>query len=284
MIMTPKILLSLLFSTALAASRKKFLGANWKCSLEDTTEVDRLVDHLNHMWKSLNASEAASIELCVHPPYIFLDRVRQRLHRSISVGSQNVLEAVVVASKSSSSTTTGTCTPHMLRAIGCEYVLLGHSDRRNQLGETNEMIADKVRESLECGMNVILTIGETKFQRNTGRALSILRKQLEMAAKSVPINAWHRIVVAYEPVWAIGAGGKPCSPQETLRILTTLRTWIQRNVNEEAASACRFTYTGSVNEKNADIYARLVDGFVVGRAGLDTIKLKSIIKTLANSH
>ena len=95
--MTPRIrtiLLSLLlFGTATAASRKKFLGANWKCSLEDTKAVDRLVDHLNRMWKSLTATEAASIELCVHPPYIFLDRVRQRLDRSISVGSQNVLEA-----------------------------------------------------------------------------------------------------------------------------------------------------------------------------------------------
>ena len=103
------------------------------------------------------------------------------------------------------------------------------------------------------------------------------------AATSIPPNAWDRIIIAYEPVWAIGAGANPCPPAEAQRILQAIRQWIATQVSPQAAQACRLVYIGSINEVNAVEYASLpdVDGFVVGRAGLDAAKLQSIWKTLA---
>lgn len=261
-------------------NQKKFLGANWKCSLETTEEVDELVGDLNRMWGSLSPGEKSAVELCVNPPSVFLDRVRSRLTKDIYVGSQNVFDA-----RGPNQGNTGTTTAKMLRAVGSDWVLLGHSDRRNNLGETDELISDKVRKALEAGMGVILTIGELPTQRRWGLALATLRKQLGVAAKAIKADEWHRIVVAYEPVWAVGEGATPCSPQEAQRINAALRAFITKNVSADAAAACHLTYTGSVNEENAASYAELedVDGFVVGRAGLDMTKLRSIIRTLARN-
>jgi triosephosphate isomerase len=171
----------------------------------------------------------------------------------------------------------------MLRAVGCDWVLLGHSDRRNSLGETDELISDKVSKALEAGMGVTLTIGELLNQRREGLADATLQKQLGAAMDAIKPDDWHRIVVAYEPVWAVGEGASPCSPIEAQRINAELRKFITERVSADAAAACRLTYTGSVNDKNAMAYASLedVDGFVVGRAGLDMAKLRSIIQTLA---
>jgi triosephosphate isomerase len=267
---------------AAPSGQKKFLGANWKCSLETIKDVDELVEGLNRMWSSLSKQEKSAVELCVNPPFVFVDRVRSRLSQDIRVGSQNVFDA-----RGPNLKNTGTTTTAQLRAVGCDWVLLGHSDRRNCLGETDQLIADKVRMALEAGMGVTLTIGELLTQRRWGRALATLRKQLGAASKSIKPDEWHRIVVAYEPVWAVGEGATPCSPEEAQRVNAALRAFIRKRVGADAAAACRLTYTGSVNEENAAAYASLpdVDGFVVGRAGLDTTKLKSIIGTLAcNSH
>jgi triosephosphate isomerase len=257
---------------------KKFLGANWKCSLETTQEVDKLCDDLNQMWGSLSRVETDKVELCVNPPFVFLDRVRSRLTKEISVGSQNAFDA-----RGPNAGNTGTTTTKMLRAVGCDWVLLGHSDRRNNLGETDELISDKVNKALEAGMGVTLTIGELLNQRREGLADATLQKQLGAAMDAIKPDDWHRIVVAYEPVWAVGEGASPCSPIEAQRINAELRKFITKRVSADAAAACRLTYTGSVNDENAMAYASLedVDGFVVGRAGLDMTKLRSIIQTLA---
>lgn len=267
-------------SRAAASPRKVFLGANWKCERETVSAVDELVDDLNRMWHSLSKTEAEAVELCVNPPFPFLDRVRSRLHKNICVGSQNALDA-----RGPDRRNTGATTMLMLRSVGCQWVLLGHSDRRNNLGETDELIAEKARVALEAGLGVTLTIGELKSQRDSGLALETLRKQLGVVAEAVPNDAWGNIVVAYEPVWAVGEGATPCSPEEAQRVSAELRRWIRENVSADAAEACRLTYTGSVNENNAAEYAVMtdIDGFVVGRAGLDTVKLKSIIHTLASA-
>ena len=265
-----------------ALKKKIFLGANWKCKVGngDADEVNELCDNLNKMWSSLTRTEKTLIELCVNPPYVYIDRVRSKLHADIAVGSQNVYDATAPNGGN-----TGAVTPNMLSAVGSEWVLLGHSDRRNNLGETDKLISEKVKESLAAGQGVILTIGELPNQRRFGFALATLRKQLSAAMKGIKPDEWDRVVVAYEPVWAVGEGATPCSPEEAQRINFELRKFITKRVSAEAAAACRLTYTGSVNEKNAKDYASLpdVDGFVVGRAGLDATKLRSIISTLVES-
>lgn len=268
--------------TASAVSSKLFLAANWKCSLESINDVDTQCKDLNAMWSSLNKTDKEAIELCINPPFVYIDRVRRQLNKEIQVGSQNALDARGPDQKN-----TGATTMSMLRSVGTNWILLGHSDRRNNLGETNHLIATKVRAALEEGMGVTLTIGELKWQRRMGLALRTLRRQLGIAIENVPSHdCWDKIVIAYEPVWAVGEGSIPCSPAEAQRISAALRKCVHDKISPEAARACRFTYTGSVNEGNAVDYASLpdVDGFVVGRAGLDSIKLKSIIQTLASSR
>ena len=260
--------------------KQLFLGCNWKCAVETTHEVDELCDGLNRMWGSLSEAEKRKVELCVNPPYVYLDRVRRRLTGEISLGSQNVFDA-----RGPNIGNTGTTTATMLKSLGCASVLLGHSDRRNNLFETDKLISDKVKKALSAGLGVTLTIGELPHQRRLGLALLTLRKQLQAAIKGIKPDEWVRIVIAYEPVWAVGEGATPCSPEEAQRIGSYLRRLIAESVSADAAAACRLTYTGSVNEMNAAEYASLedVEGFVVGRAGLDMIKLRSIIRTLANS-
>lgn len=261
---------------ALGRKCKLFVGANWKCSLESFDVVDKLIKDMNSHWMK-HGEQLADIEMCVFPPYVFLDRIRQQLHPEIRVGSQNAWDAAPGFNS------TGVVSASMLHAVGCRWVLLGHSDRRNTLGESDALICDKVDKCLSAGLSVNLTIGEKLEAREAGNAISTLIGQLSAAVANVPQNAWSRMAVAYEPVWAIGEGATPCSPEETQRVLSSLRAWIRERAGDEAAHACRLLYTGSVNEKNADQYSCLpdVDGFVVGRAGLDISKLGAICSQLS---
>ena len=265
--------------------KRKFIGANWKCNLETAPEVDHFVSDMNRQYNLLSKQERQNVELCVLVPYVFIDRVRQKLNPQLLVGSQNVYEAApIVAHQATQYKNTGTVTTNMLQTVGCDWVLLGHSDRRNNLHEKDQWIGEKVRLVLDSDkMGVVLTIGELLSQRQWGQTLATLKHQLKVATQYVQLHEWHRIVIAYEPVWAIGDGAEPCSPEEAQHILSSLRSCIREWYGIDAATACRFTYTGSVDDKNCLSYSSLpdVDGFVVGRAGLDTSKLKTIIRSLS---
>ena len=265
--------------------KRKFIGANWKCNIETVHDVDHLVSDINKKYNLLSKVDQQNVELCVLVPYVFIDRVRQKLNHKVLVGSQNVYEAApILANQAPQYKNTGTVTTSMLEAVGCDWVLLGHSDRRNNLHEKDEWIGEKVRMVLDSNkMGVVLTIGELLSQRQWGQTLSTLKNQLKIATQHVRLHEWHRIVIAYEPVWAIGDGAQPCSPEEAQNILSTLRSYISKWYGIDAASACRFTYTGSVDDQNCLYYSSLpdVDGFVVGRAGLDAHKLNTIIRSLS---
>ena len=254
-----------------------FLGANWKCSLEDAASVDALVDDLNAMRRADDGADGgAQLELCVNPPHVFLDRVRARLDARVRVGAQHA----------DARANTGATTAAMLKAVGVDWVLLGHSDRRNVLGEGDALIAAAAAECLAAGLGINLTLGETAAQRAAGDALPTLRRQLAAAAAAVPsARDWARVVLAYEPVWAIGPGATPCEAPEAQRVCGALRQWVREHAGDAAAASCRVAYTGSVSEENARGYAALadVDGFVVGRAGLDASKLGAIARALVET-
>lgn len=258
-----------------------FIGCNWKGTCETLREVDDLVRGLNLMWRSLDSKTKSTVEICVYPPYVYMDRVRSELHNDFGVGSQNVLEALR-GNGNIDAKNTGTVTPNMLQSVHCDWILLGHSDRRNNLNESDNLIAEKMATIFTTTkMGVTLTIGEKKLQHQLGRTWATLQQQLRVACHSIPIDAcWDRLVIAYEPVWAVGEGATPCSPVEAHLVLNQIRHWIREEFGEHAADACRIVYTGSVTPENAATYAGGVDGFVVGRAGMDPVKLKQILQAL----
>jgi triosephosphate isomerase len=159
-----------------SSSAKIFLAANWKCSIESIQDVDAQCEDLNAMWSSLDEVEKNVIELCINPPFVYIDRVRRQLNTDIQVGSQNALDARAGRIDEIDEKNTGATTMSMLRSVGTKYVLLGHSDRRNNLGETNQLIATKVRAALEEGMGVTLTIGELKWQKKNGTCITNIKK------------------------------------------------------------------------------------------------------------
>ena len=162
---------------------------------------------------------------------------------------------------------TGEVSAEMLKDFGIKWTIIGHSERRTYFHESDEVVAKKVTLALEQELSVILCIGERLEEREAEQTNEVIAKQLAGAKDS--ISDWKKIVVAYEPVWAIGTG-KVATPEQAQEAHAFIRDWIKTNVSEEVANATRLIYGGSVNEKNCTslIEQADVDGFLVGGASI----------------
>jgi len=168
----------------------------------------------------------------------------------------------------------------VLADMGIKWVILGHSERRSLYGESSEIVAKKTKYALEKGLNVILCIGEKLDEREAGTTNTVLKGQLDPCKDSV--KDWNKVVIAYEPVWAIGTG-KVATPEQAQDSHAYVRSWLRDNVSEDVSKATRIIYGGSVTEANCGdlINQNDVDGFLVGGASLkaafsDIIKSCSI--------
>lgn len=162
---------------------------------------------------------------------------------------------------------TGEVSPAMLKDNGIEWVILGHSERRNVFGENDQLIAEKVGHALNEGLSVIACIGEKIEEREAGKTLDVVYAQME--AIKPQVSDWSRVVVAYEPVWAIGTG-KVATPAQAQEVHAALRKWLTENVSGDVANATRIIYGGSVTGSNCAELAKEgdIDGFLVGGASL----------------
>lgn len=162
---------------------------------------------------------------------------------------------------------TGELSPAMLKDVGATWVILGHSERRQIFGETDELIAQKVVHALEAGLKVIACIGETLQEREAGQTEAVVFRQTKALADA--IKDWSNVVLAYEPVWAIGTG-KTATPQQAQEVHAALRKWLTDNVSADVSAALRIQYGGSVTAGNAKELASQadIDGFLVGGASL----------------
>lgn len=194
---------------------------------------------------------------------------------NVQVASQNV-------SLYDTGAYTGEVAAKQLADFGIDWTLVGHSERRSLFGEDNATVGTKVANSIEAGINVILCIGESLEQRESNSTNDVLKEQLDACKES--IKDWSKIVVAYEPVWAIGTG-KVATPEQAQETHTYIRQWITENVSEEVAAATRIIYGGSVNEKNCGdlINQSEIDGFLVGGASLK-LAYKTIVSTASEHH
>ncbi|CAF0838382.1 unnamed protein product [Brachionus calyciflorus] len=236
------------------SQRKFFVGGNWKMN-NLKKDNEKLIELMNNA--SINYDKA---EVLVAPPALYIDFVRQRLNPNVHVAAQNCY-------KLEKGAFTGDISPAMIKDCGADYVILGHSERRNVFGESDELIGQKVKHALDAGLNVLPCIGEKLEEREAGKTEEVVFRQMKHIADN--ISDWSRVVIAYEPVWAIGTG-KTATPQQAQEVHAQLRQWLATNVNQQVADSTRILYGGSVTGATAKELASQpdIDGFLVGGASL----------------
>ena len=247
--------------------RKLFIAGNWKMHT-DEAETESIITQLISQ-----VSEIKTIDIAVCPPYVYLPlAVRLTGGSGIQVGAQNCyLE--------SKGAFTGEISPVMLKDIGCDFVIIGHSERRHIFGETDGMIHLKVRKALESDLRVILCIGELLEEREAGKTESVVETQLEGGLQALTSEDLARITIAYEPVWAIGTG-KTATPEQAQEVHAYIRNWLQDRYGLEVSQNCRIQYGGSVKPENANELLNRpdIDGALVGGASLKADSFAGIIK------
>jgi triosephosphate isomerase len=223
----------------------------------------------------LNAAKLEDdVDVVVAPPFIYLDKVLSTLTKRIEVAAQNSWTGKGGAF-------TGEISAEQLKDFGVNWVILGHSERRHILGETDETIGKKAGYALSKELKVIACVGELLEEREAGKTNEVVFRQLKAYADSV--SSWTDIVIAYEPVWAIGTG-KVASPAQAQEVHAHIRKWLADNVSPEASSSVRIIYGGSVNAANSADLAKKedIDGFLVGGAALKGPDFATIINSVTS--
>lgn len=235
--------------------RTALVAGNWKMN-GSTGFVNELMSQLAAEFKDSNA------ELLVCPPAVYLSQAKSIAgNTAIAVGAQNV-------SEHESGAYTGEISLPMLNDLGCEYVILGHSERRSLYGETDQVVADKFIATVAAGIKPILCVGETLEEREQERTLEVVSRQIKAVVDAAGIEKFSDAVIAYEPVWAIGTG-KTATPEQAQEVHAAIRAMVAE-ASPETAAAIRILYGGSVNAANAaELFANEdVDGGLVGGASL----------------
>lgn len=251
----------------MAGSGKFFVGGNWKCNGTKDT-ISKLVSDLN------SAKLEADVDVVVAPPFVYIDQVKNTLTDRIEISAQNSWVGKGGAF-------TGEISVEQLKDIGCKWVILGHSERRHVIGEVDQFIGKKAAYALTEGLGVIACIGEKLEEREAGKTFDVCFQQLKAFADAVP--SWENVVIAYEPVWAIGTG-KVASPAQAQEVHAAVRDWLKKNISAEVASKTRIIYGGSVNGGNSAELAKQedIDGFLVGGASLKGPEFATIINSVTS--
>ncbi len=255
------------------ATRRPYVGGNWKMNLH-AAEAQPLSESLvGQLDKS--AGQAVDVVICPAAPY--LDQVgRIVVGGSVLLGAQNFYHEANGAF-------TGEISLSMLQDVGVKVVLAGHSERRHVIGEPDTLINEKVLASLEAGMEVILCIGETLEQRESGKTNAINWGQAAYGLAGVSAEQMSMVTIAYEPVWAIGTG-KNAKPQDAQDAHAAIRAFVRFGLfNDAVADAIRIQYGGSVKPANAaELIAQPdIDGFLVGGASLKADDFVAIVEQAA---
>jgi triosephosphate isomerase len=218
------------------------------------------------------------VEVVLCPPFTALSAVGEIVAgSSLELGAQNCHPEL-------SGPHTGEIAPPMLAELGCRFVILGHSERRREMGETDELINRKVRSVLSQGLTPILCVGETAEERRQGLTFTTVEGQLRAGLAEVAADAIGSVVLAYEPVWAIGTGAN-ATPGQAGEVHGYLRGLLSELASKDAASAIRIVYGGSVKPENAEALAAEpeIDGALVGGASLNAQAFVTIVKNTARA-
>jgi len=244
--------------------RKKILGGNWKSNPGSVQAVKELCSTFSYAWHELHSVGATNVECVVFPTSLHGPFVQAGLAKcGIEVGVQNI-------SKTGCGAFTGEVTADMAAEVGYGWTLIGHSERRARYGETDADTAEKVGKALAAGLRVILCIGESLEERERGVTDEVNRRQLSACIPM--IRDWDRVVIAYEPVWAIGTG-KVATPAQAQEAHAAIRAFLAEACGPAVAQRVRIQYGGSASPDNCAELIALpdVDGFLVGGASLKPV-------------
>src|SRR5215471_17398804 len=249
--------------------RKKIVAANWKMNMTQA-ESARFVQSL-----LVDLGDIVDVEVVIVPPYTAIAKVMEALGASqgIKVGAQNM-------HWESNGAFTGEISAALLRDLLVRYVVLGHSERRQYFGETDEIVNRKVRAAHEATLRPIVCVGETLEQRDKGNVEKILSLQLRGSLKDLTEKELQETVVAYEPVWAIGTG-RNATPAQAQEAHVFIRRTLREMSDETTAERIRIQYGGSVKPENAGslMIQPDIDGALVGGASLDPRTFGQIVKS-----
>jgi triosephosphate isomerase len=248
-------------------SRRLFIAGNWKMNLDRagaTALAASLVRQIGNV---------AAIDLAAAPPFVYLSAVGEALRGSrIALAAQNMFYE-------DNGAFTGEVSGTMLKDVGCSHVILGHSERRHVIGETDEVVNRKVVKALGDGLKVILCVGELLAQREADKTTDVVTTQVRVGLEGVPAGAMSDVTIAYEPVWAIGTG-KTATPQQAQEVHAMIRGLLGGMYGPGVAAATVIQYGGSVKPSNA---AELlgqgdIDGALVGGAALKAADFVGIVQ------
>lgn len=246
--------------------RRKFIAGNWKMNAT-RAEAVALASAV-----AAKIGKTCLVDVAVCPPSVYLDAVGQAIKGSaVALGAQNCYCEAKGAF-------TGEISPPMLRDIGCTYVILGHSERRQIFKESNEDVNRRLVAVLGAGLVPIVCVGETLNQRQEGNTAAVVREQLEGSLAGLTAEDMPKIVVAYEPIWAIGTG-VVATPEQAEQVHADLRRLLETRYNSQIAAALRIQYGGSVTAQNAATLLAQpnIDGALVGGASLVADGFLSIV-------
>jgi triosephosphate isomerase (TIM) len=248
--------------------RKKILAANWKMNLTHIEAESYMHTFLGEI------GEVDDVEIVMIPPFTSIPVLAQISEKApfIRIGAQNMYWE-------RSGAYTGEISATMLRVLFVKYVVIGHSERRMLFGETDETVNRKVHSALEAGLRPIVCVGESTTQRDNDEVETVLRRQLELGLKNLSVKDAVEIVIAYEPVWAIGTG-RTATPAQAEEAHRFIRSVLSKMFGTGAAERVRIQYGGSVKPDNAQELLRRsdIDGALIGGASLDPHSFAKIIR------
>jgi len=247
--------------------RKPIMAGNWKMYKTVKESVD-FVKQLDEKFKGIQDREIVVCPVSLSIPGV-VDALR---FSNIQVGSQD-------AHWENEGAYTGNVSPSMFKDIGIKYVILGHSEKRQYDAETDQRINRKLKNVLKNGLRAIVCVGETLAEREGGRTEKVIETQLTGCFEGIGLGDLTEIVIAYEPVWAIGTG-KNATPEQANEVHVFIRKWIGAKYNQEAAGAIRIQYGGSVKPENVKQLMGQpdIDGALVGGAALKVDSFSAIVQ------
>jgi triosephosphate isomerase len=249
-------------------ARKLLIAGNWKMNLNSSEASELAESVVNQVGTQME------VAVCVCPTYTSLETVSQKVVNSnIALGAQNMHQE-------NSGAYTGEISAEMLRHLFVSFVILGHSERRQYFGETDSDVNKKALVALEASLKPIVCVGESLEQRESGQLESVIESQIKGALQNVSPSHADQLVIAYEPIWAIGTG-KTATPEDAEAVHAFIRKLLVEQLGAEAAGKIRILYGGSMKPENAEelLAQENIDGGLIGGASLKAHAFTSIVES-----